>query len=569
MCGIVGIVSPVDPIDPVEFDRFTDALAHRGPDGRGTFISSSVGLGHRRLSILDLSADGANPLPFGGADGRRYWITYNGEVFNFIELRAELEAFGWTFRTETDTEVVGAAYAQWGEDALLRFNGMWALAIWDTVERRLFLARDRFGIKPLYYAVLPGRVAFASELKAFLALAGMERRFDRDMAGLTLENPYAFEGSSDRTLMAGVRKLQGGCRLVVTADGRLDLSRWWETRDHLPQVPDRYEEQVEAFRSLFLDAVRLRLRSDVPVGLSLSGGMDSSAIAGTMAWHRRHEAAVEREAGTPPRAFIASFPNAVNDETPHADTVVRHAGFQAHHWNFDPAAALDHVLDSVWAVDEVYGGLNVPIWANYQAMRRFGVTVSVDGHGGDEVLCGYPWYFDQPLCGLNDKLYDDVHHTLLPSILRNYDRCSMAHGVEVRMPFMDWRLITFTMALPPQAKLGKGYTKRILRDAMAGFMPDTIRLRRQKIGFNSPLAEWLNSGLGELYRQVMAHPLWMEAPWWDGPAERDRIMAKCSARNWSMSDWKDALESWTRINLVLWYMLFIEGRPVTAPFCAS
>ncbi|OQX22477.1 MAG: hypothetical protein BWK80_30440 [Desulfobacteraceae bacterium IS3] len=151
MCGIAGILNLNGPINPDELDRFTDSLTHRGPDGRGTFVDGNLGLGHRRLAILDLSEAGKCPMPYGGYDGKRYWITFNGEVYNFLELRDELKKLGYRFRTETDTEVVVASYAHWGEDCLLRFNGMWALAIWDSLEKKLFLARDRFGIKPLYF----------------------------------------------------------------------------------------------------------------------------------------------------------------------------------------------------------------------------------------------------------------------------------------------------------------------------------------------------------------------------------------------------------------------------------
>src|SRR5919199_6560634 len=210
MCGIVGILNFQQPINPVELDRFTDSLSHRGPDGRGTFIDGNLGLGHRRLAILDLSEAGKNPMPYGGENGKRYWITYNGEVYNFLELRHELKDLGHRFKSETDTEVVVAAYAQWGEDCLLRFNGMWAFAIWDTVERKLFLARDRFGIKPLYYLQGASRFAFASELKAFLALDNFSVALNEEIIPQIIQSNQAYEGTTDSTIMKNVLRLPGG-----------------------------------------------------------------------------------------------------------------------------------------------------------------------------------------------------------------------------------------------------------------------------------------------------------------------------------------------------------------------
>lgn len=559
MCGIAGILNRSAPIDQTELLRFTDTLTHRGPDGRGALVDGNLGLGHRRLAILDLSADGRNPMPYGGGDGQRYWITYNGEVYNFLELRAELEALGHAFRTGTDTEVVVAAYAQWGEECLLRFNGMWAFAIWDRETRSLFLARDRFGIKPLYYWNGPTRFAFASEMKGFLALDGFEPRLDEAVARKMLTGSQAYEGTETAAILKGIERLPGGCTLRVRAGEAPVVRRWWNTRDHLVAVPARYEEQVEMFRETFLDAVRLRLRSDVAVGTCLSGGVDSSAIASAMAWvHNRSGRAVERDAPDWRHAFIACFPGTMIDERVHADLVAAEIGAVSHHWEFSSDAALPHIVDSVWATEDLYPGLTVPIWCIYREMRRRGVTVSLDGHGGDELLGGYTWYLDWPMNRVNDGLYQDFHGTLLPSILRNFDRCSMAHGVEVRMPLMDWRLVRLAFSMGPEAKMGGGYTKRILRDAVAGIMPDAIRRRRSKIGFNSPMIEWLNGGMADLVRTVVTHRLWRESPFWDGPGLGDAILRKTAARAWTAADWTAALSVWTMMNLVIWQMLFIE-----------
>ena len=559
MCGIAGILNFQQPINPVELDRFTDSLTHRGPDGRGTFIGGNLGLGHRRLAILDLSEAGKNPMPYGGENGKRYWITYNGEVYNFLELRQELKQLGHRFKTETDTEVVVAAYAEWGEDCLLRFNGMWAFAIWDAVEKKLFLARDRFGVKPLYYLTTGNRFAFASELKAFLELNDFSVALNEEVIPHIIQTNQAYEGTTDQTIMKNVLRLHGGHSLTLKSDGNYTLKKWWETLSHIPQIPSSYTEQVEQFRDLFLDAVKIRLRSDVAVGTCLSGGIDSSAVASGMAWnHRQGKNGLERCAGDWQQAFVATFPGTQLDERAYADDVIGHVGAQPHYWVFDNDQALSHIIDSVWAMEEVYLGIAVPAWCLYRQMRRKNVVVSLDGHGGDELLGGYTWYLDCPMNQVDQILYRDFHTTLLPSILRNFDRCSMAHGIEVRMPLMDWRLVTFAFGLPADCKIGAGYTKRVLRDAMQGIMPENVRRRRSKIGFNSPMIEWYNGGMAEMLRKIVNHRLWLESPFWDGHQLRDYVLEKTNAGAWTSSDWGVTLHIWSRVNIVLWQLLFVE-----------
>lgn len=585
MCGIAGLIDQQRPIDPLELGRFTDALAHRGPDGRGLMVDGRVGLGHRRLAILDRSRRGRCPMPYEDSlpvtsadrwrnrlkaitqpeceradqSPYRYWITFNGEIYNFLELRSELAAMGYRFRTDTDTEVVLAAYAQWGDDCLRRFNGMWALALWDRREQRLLLARDRFGVKPLYYAHDGQRLAFASELKAFLALPGFRPRLHEELIPRYLESSYAVEGGTDLTLFEGVRRLPAGHCLKVEANGYWAVSRWWDTRAHLPEVPARYDDQVCQFRDLFLDAVRLRLRSDVPVGTCLSGGLDSSSVSGAMAHlHRRGSSGLERCPTDWQRSFIADFPDTALNERHYADQVVAHTGAKPRYWIFDQQKALENILDSVWSMEDVYGGLATPVWCLYRELRRAGVVVSLDGHGGDELLGGYSWYLDWPITRAADHLYHDFHSGLLPAILRNYDRCSMAHGIEVRMPLMDWRLVTFAHALPASSRWGGGYTKRILRDAVKGLIPEPVRLRRFKLGFNSPMIEWYNGGFAPTLLQLVNHPLWLESSHWDGPALRDRVTEKTKSKAWTMADWGESIEIWTRINLVLWQLQFIH-----------
>ena len=548
MCGIAGIVNlRGNAVEPPHLSRLTDLLAHRGPDGAGHWFNAerNVALGHRRLAIIDPGPSGYQPMLSG--DGR-YVITFNGEIYNFLELRRELEARGAIFRTQSDTEVILAAWQTWQEAMLPRFNGMWALAIFDTHTGDLFLARDRFGIKPLLYARSSERFVFASEQRALVQSGLIATSVDVEVARRLLIDAFGVEGS-ERTLCNEVRRLQGG-HLMWLRQGRLEIRRWWRTVDHLSEVPNTEAERVERFHELFQDAVGLRMRSDVPIGTCLSGGFDSSAVVCTMSAHEK--------AGMGPRdnaawrhAFVATFPGASNDERPMAVEAAAWAGVTPIFVEIGPNDALtdlDRILDDH---DDVYIGLPSAAWLIYRELSRQKVRVSLDGHGADELMGAYrqegqsgafllrnalaglssrsPWarrgvdvlralkirrqgrYFlrgglrDIPaqfgLVGdddalpadwgsLNRRLYRMFHGTVLPTILRNFDRVSMAHGIEVRMPFMDWRLVTYTMALPEASKSSGGYTKMIARRAMAGQMPESIRMGRRKVGFNPPMPEW-------------------------------------------------------------------------------
>ncbi|MBR0916191.1 asparagine synthase (glutamine-hydrolyzing) [Bradyrhizobium japonicum] len=604
MCGIAGILNiRGNPVDPAEISRLTNLLAHRGPFGEGTWFSPNRNLafGHRRLAIIDPGDGGFQPMV--SADGRHV-IVFNGEIYNFLELRRELEALGAVFRSQSDTEVILAAWRVWQEGMLSRFNGMWALAIFDTETESLFLARDRFGIKPLLYSWSPERFVFASEQRALMRSGLIDAALDAEVARRLLIDAFGVEGS-ERTLCRKVRRLQAG-HCMWLRHGRLEIRRWWRTVDHLPEVPATEGERVERFRELFQDAVALRMRSDVPIGTCLSGGFDSSAVICTMAAHEK--------AGMGPRdnaswrhAFVATFPGAINDERPMAEEAAAWADVAPSFLEIgrnDALADIDRILDDN---DDVYIGLPSAAWLIYQELRRQNVTVSLDGHGADELMGAYLqegqstafWarnalaglssssaiarrgvdlmrtlmikrqglYFlrgglrgipaqfslvgdDDPLPrdwgSLNQRLYRMFHGSVLPTILRNFDRISMAHGIEVRMPFMDWRLVTYTMALPDSSKASDGYTKVVARRAMAKHMPESIRMGRRKVGFNSPMPEWLNGPLSGwtadlLDRQV---PAFTELV--DEPGLRKTVIRLTSSRTW---DWETVGRIWPYLNM--------------------
>jgi asparagine synthase (glutamine-hydrolysing) len=379
----------------------------------------------------------------------------------------------------------------------------------------------------------------------------------------------------------------------------------------LVQVPSSREDQAARFRELFFDAVRLRLRSDVSVGTCLSGGFDSSAIACAMAHVAADSKPHLREASDWRHAFIASFPGQSNDETPEAMEAAAYAGVTPHVLSFeetDPLAQIDTILADL---DEVYIGLPTAPWQIYRELRSAHTLVSLDGHGADELMGGYrqagqslgfalrnqaarlaqgsvaiqhaidsaklatlsarglnflrghtliaprsptlPSDSDilPPHWGpLNRRLYRMFHGTVLPTILRNFDRLSMAHGVEVRMPFMDWRLVTYVMSLPDDAKSEDGRTKAVARNAMAGFMPDSIRMARRKVGFNSPMPEWLNGALGRWAASLLSRPQSQFDALVDRKALLERVHALNTTRGW---DWERCGRLWPYLHLK-WYL---------------
>lgn len=609
MCGIAGIVSRHD--GGFRFDHLNtlaDRLAHRGPDGEGFWQSANgrVGLAHRRLAILDPTETGAQPLL---SDDGRWVLVFNGEIYNFLELRRELEAKGFQFRGDSDSEVLLNGWRCWGWDLLPKMNGMWAFAICDTRSGELFLARDRFGVKPLAYAETADGFYFASEPKALLALPQIPRHFEPEALQRAVFDPFSFE-SSDVDLFSSIRKLPAGHRAEYR-DGRLTVSRYWHTLDHLVEPPKSLAEAGEAFRALFDDSVRVRMRSDVRIGTCLSGGFDSTSVACTMAAIAAASGERDRGAGDWRHAIVASFPGLSNDETAAARVAAKAAGIVPTILDFSADQGLDSLDQSLEALDSIYISLPTAIWKTYRAVDAEGVKVTLDGHGADEAFGGYMinqnqsafflrsllstevgrsasarrlgdnvrrlWFsqkggyflrkkplmeldrFSNPFVDdpvpddwslLDRRLYGMFHIDILPTLLRNYDRLSMAHGVEIRMPFMDWRLVTFIMSLPRQFKADKELTKLAARIGMKGRIPDEIRLSPRKVGFSSQMPDWMNGSLGEWAGKQLANP----HPAMEELFDTKSLLSQIAHLNnrklwtWSLSD-----RIWPYVNLD-WYL---------------
>ncbi len=449
MCGIVGVFNLDDgPVDVPSLVRATRVQRHRGPDDEGYLLANTsegafvscggvdsdprlslanaeqfsgkkfnLTLGFRRLSILDLSPAGHQPMS--SADGC-HWIVFNGEIYNYLELRSELSGYGHQFRTGSDTEVILAAYRHWGTACLPRFNGMWAFAIWDATANSLFVARDRFGEKPFHYVYVPGKVfAFASEIKALWATGVVERRIHEQT--LAYYKCYEELDVGEKTFYENVWRLPQAHYLLLNADGAFEKRRYWDIdlRDQEEGWPDEwYSEQ---FRQLFFESVKLRLRSDVPVGSSLSGGLDSSTVVAVM------DRLLPTDAVQ--KTFSARFDDPLKDEGKWIEQVTAATRVEPHVVWPDGKQMFEELADVFWHQDEPFGSTSIYAqWCVMRLAKEHAVTVLLDGQGADEMLAGFDHFFsvvaDDLLKGLNvpaylkwTKSYRGLHGRSLDGIL--------------------------------------------------------------------------------------------------------------------------------------------------------
>lgn len=583
MCGLLGTIG---------FKNDTklniNTLKHRGPDSQGKWSSLDnefpIELGHTRLAILDLTDAGNQPLL---SANNRYVFVFNGEIYNFIELRSELESTGQIFKTNTDTEVMLMGLIKEGPLFQLRCNGMWSFCLWDRKEKKAIFGRDRFGKKPLYYSLNGNnKLVFASEMKAIYPFLNSIQFSEK--INIHLQKLFDYESSED-CVISGIKRLPPGY-YAIYKNGKFESKRWWNTLDHLEDAPVNYKDQVEKWRDIFLDSVKIRMRSDVRIGTALSGGLDSSATFSAMNYLASQNKNQIRASKDWQHGFCAHYPKSSLDEIKWAKIVTNSINIPLQEVNIDPLNSGWSIDEALYQIEDPYLTLPLPMLATYRAISDSGIKVTLDGHGADELFTGYghltsafrssnaketaelvsiinslktgqyvplnqnikinffkkkiieflksnlrrpkdyfkaimgvtDWefvkykleYADQNhlqfknLDPLSQDLYEIFHVTVLPTLLRNYDRYSMASGVEIRMPFMDHRLVTYTFSLPWTSKVGGTYTKRIMRDALKGILPEEIRTRRDKIGWNAPLHEWLQNSLkNEIDELILSNSL--------------------------------------------------------------
>jgi asparagine synthase (glutamine-hydrolysing) len=569
MCGILlhignEIITPEHPA--------LEIIKHRGPDGRGAMAfpleKFNVCLGHRRLSIIDLSERGSQPMAYGD---QSIWVVFNGEIYNYIEIKSELQAAGFEFHTDSDTEVLLASYRKWGKECLSKFNGMFSFCIYDRPANRIFMARDRFGIKPLYYWNSPKGFYAVSEIKQLTAVPGFT-------PSVNPEKLYHFLNSSDfdydnETMWKNVYEIEPGecveINLTTWKPGDAIKPEKWYELDFSKTIDISYEDAVCEFRNLLKDSIRLRLRADVPVGFLLSGGLDSSTLVGLATQIPRKENAVLK-------TFSSCYDDSPVDERRFINEMLDFSKASSSLHFPKPQEVPENLDRIIWHNDiPVRHGSPFPHWILYKHIREDKVfrKVIIEGQGGDEILGGYidfNWSFifellmggrlssfsrefnafrarnkfplkifmrkfgrmmfphavsypanpaivTENLIGTakipaipirrEQPSVKEMHRArmrILRYILHNVDRNSMSHSRETRVPFLDYRLVEFCISLPGQHKLSSGTTKRVLRSAIGGVVPEKIINRVDKQGYSSPMPSWLGKEISPFFRESIA-----------------------------------------------------------------
>lgn len=556
MCGIAGIFSPYKLIpDDIKIVSEMNILQkHRGPDDQGMFNDKFCVLGHRRLAIIDLSKDGHQPFQ---SDDKRFYLIYNGEIYNYIELRTELQNKGWRFKTKTDTEVLLKSFLEYGERCLYKLNGMFSFAIYDSLKHVLFLARDRVGVKPLYYLILNSKLYFASEIKAFKAIPKLTLTLNYQ----TLFDYFCFNRTDiyDETFMNEIKRFPKG-HFAHYYKNSFKIIKWWNSQkyinNHIKEKPDQIYKNIE---KLFISAVSLRMRSDVPVGSSLSGGLDSSILIGVIFKHNK----LLNEFKT----FTTSFPNTEFDELGYINCLNKKYEFKNFRTYPTAETAFNNLKDFVYVNDEPT--TNSSFYAQYEIMRlakQNKVTVLLNGQGGDENFAGYHYFHGFHLYGLLRKLniprviveffniiarnqhksaYQTLIFQILPDalkkrflletlpfinkdffyeyivkskiyneffkanslnqslslhfqykiehLLRMEDRNSMAFAIETRVPYLDYRIIEYLLGINEEIKIKNGETKYLQKKALGKYTIKEILERKDKMGFETPIDSWMTT----------------------------------------------------------------------------
>ena len=605
MCGIAGFIGP--PNNEL-LATMAERIAHRGPDDEGFHSTEWASLAHRRLSIIDLD-HGHQPM---STPDDQLHLVYNGEVYNFRELRAELIAEGQTFTTECDTEVVLMAFAQWGTDCFRRFNGMWALAILDErgQEPTLTLCRDHFGIKPLYRAQAGERLLFASEIKALLADPDLTTRPNDQWIADYLR--FGLHDHSTATAFEGITQIAPATFCTITASGE-HTETYWE-----PKASSDGDADPATFKDKWVQSVQRRLIADVPVGTCLSGGIDSGSIVGTMAELLQSQAQDTASMGDQLKTFSIVYDGDPINEREYMEASIEAASPDAHFDQPESKKWIDELDALIWHQDEpIFSSAPYAQWCVMRLAQPH-VKVLLNGQAGDELLAGYTPYqmvrlkellrqrkfvafakealasrdvlwplikrklsnrrksldvgsvlrpeflgsvetprIAKSTTDLKARLIQDLTMWSLPSLLRSEDRNSMAYSMESRLPFLDQEFVDYALSLPSSAIVNEGWSRKILRDSLVGILPEKIRTRRWKVGFTTPETRWFRARRATI-QGLFRSPLFASRPYWDAE-EVAGAFTKMLAGKVEPSPF-----FWRALNVEIWLRVFFADAAATA-----
>ena len=605
MCGIAGIYSESGSVSESFLSIMSEKLSHRGPDGCGLKVFERCGLVHRRLSIIDLSEKASQPMP---NEDETLWLVFNGEIYNYRELRKILTECGHIFYSETDSEVIVHSYEEWGMECVKKFNGMWSFALYDLKKDEIFCSRDRFGIKPFYYAFLGDDFFFASEIKALVAHSDIGNQPCDEKVCQYLSN--GTQDTDDRTLFEGVFQLRPATNLLIKK-GRAPLFKnYWDIIVS-PEISCKNDCSDDKLAGLLLknlrESIRLRLRSDVPVGTCLSGGLDSSTITVLINEMIRKE--IIPSVGSLQNTFSACYSDSRFDESEYIDCVIDSTGVLAHKTYPQPEEIITDIKRLIYMQDEPFNSLSV--YSQYRVMKLAGehVKVVLDGQGADEQLAGYLGYQaayikslkSHPLKMLSEIFGSARHHysfflnaiiqlnlrrkrrpfikfkilainrykgTLdtvlknemtksnLQALLHYEDRNSMAFSIESRVPFLDFMLAEYIAGLPLDQKIRHGVTKFVLRNSIKGIVPEKIRCRMDKMGFVTPEEVWMGENLYGFVCEIFESDSFRSRKYWYA----DKILNEFKAYHFGKCGYSP--EFWRVLCTELWMRIFFDSKPI-------
>jgi asparagine synthase (glutamine-hydrolysing) len=563
MCGISGIINQQNNLINKEDIMIINNLAtHRGPDGEGYYHDKNLSFGHRRLAIIDLTENGHQPMSY----NEDFIITFNGEIYNYIELKKELQNVGHKFQSSSDTEVILASYAEWGEECVKKFNGQWAFAIHDKKRNIVFASRDRFGIKPLYYTIIDDNFIFGSEIKQVIHFQNKNKL---NMKILMDYLVVGFEEHSNETFFDGVFKLKQSHNLVYDLESHTFKEYKYYDIEQKKSLNDfSIDSSIDEYKSKLIESIKLRLRSDVEVGTCLSGGLDSSAIAAISS--KEYKTTSDKIF----LAFHAQTSEKNRDESNYAKKVADNFNIDLKILRMDNYSFFEKIDELIYTQEEPFSSTS--IFMQYFIMEessKNGCKVLLDGQGGDETLLGYERYYPAYFKSLNpirrfkefiysisnsnmnffkiiayilyfsfsnirlfilwlknrgikkkyfdliskkliiknsnayenifELQYIEIYNTQLSRLLKYEDKNSMRNSVETRLPFIDYNVLETALSLKPASKINNGWTKYILRMSMNNILPADVVWRKNKIGFEAPQKTWMESNILEIKKQIL------------------------------------------------------------------